>query len=416
MLNKHTTTMARVTLTWTLLTCLTTLASGDATGVDDSSAFTGVDDSSAFTGVDDSSAFTGVERSDCPFTLLEDQCVLVVNFQKKTHDEAQSLCRGLGGDLATIKTDKQLKNIFNYILVSGDTANNTYWVDGKRDSSNGIFHYSSGERVPMDSSLWGDFRIKNKHREDGQCMELSGDEMLYMNDMKCNKQSYSICEFSFSTDYVSPDDEDDERSDCSYVQVGDQCLFFINFQNDTRDEAQSLCRGLGGNLVAIHTATQMKNILNYILMKGDTSYTYWMDGTRDSSNGVFRYSTGEEVPSGTPFWSATRSKHEPTGDGFCIELFRDEMYYMNDHDCDRQCFSVCEFSSSTVYEVQKDQKEVVCETPFTLVGDMCLSLVTHQESTWQEAEVVCNLLGGDLASINDIENLRSIYLYLHGVG
>ncbi|XP_069172682.1 macrophage mannose receptor 1-like [Procambarus clarkii] len=205
-----------------------------------------------------------------------------------------------------------------------------------------------------------------------------------------------------------------ERADCPYLQLGDQCLLFVNFQNDTRDVAQALCQGFGGNLVVIKTATQLKAIMDYLYTVGDISNSYWIDGMLDNSLGSFTYSSGELVPMGTPFWRALTTSFEPTGDGPCIQLYQIGHHYLNDISCDRFFFPLCEFPFSSANEESEEAvQEVVCEAPFTAVGDMCLTFLTQEHMSWEEAVGTCTLLGGHLAMFDDIEMLRSIYLHIH---
>nr|XP_045625492.1 galactose-specific lectin nattectin-like [Procambarus clarkii] len=64
-------------------------------------------------------------------------------------------------------------------------------------------------------------------------------------------------------------------------------------------------------------------------------------------------------------------------------------------------------------ESEEGVQEVACEAPFTAVGDMCLTFLTQEHMSWEEAVGTCTLLGGHLAMFDDIEMLRSIYLHIH---
>ncbi|XP_069172645.1 macrophage mannose receptor 1 [Procambarus clarkii] len=203
----------------------------------------------------------------------------------------------------------------------------------------------------------------------------------------------------------------DEQPDCPYLQLGDLCLLFVNFQNDTRDVAQALCQGFGGNLAIIKTATQLKAIMDYLYTDGDTESSYWLDGMFNNHTSQFTYSSGELVPMDTPFWAARYNFSEPSGDGLCIHLFNKEHHYLNDISCNGIHCPLCEFPFSSANEESKEA--VACEAPFTAVGDMCLTFLTQEHMSWEEAVGTCTLLGGHLAMFDDIEMLRSIYLHIH---
>lgn len=66
--------------------------------------------------------------------------------------------------------------------------------------------------------------------------------------------------------------------------------------------------------------------------------------------------------------------------------------------------------------VTSRQQRSDCPPFFVPVGSLCLSFMTWADQTWDEARQSCHGMGGELATITDIEDLRAIYLYLHQEG
>ncbi|ROT85389.1 mutant C-type lectin [Penaeus vannamei] len=148
--------------------------------------------------------------------------------------------------------------------------------------------------------------------------------------------------------------------DCpgGYSLVGDQCLMFVNHLNLPHGEAREYCQAAEGELVAITTATDFKNLVDYIHDSDFLARTFWVDGT-----------DGEARASGA---------------------------------------ALAPFGPSAV--------GVGCTLPFVEVGGLCLMFVTWAEETWHEARRACASVSGDLLAIADVEVLRAVYLHIQTSG
>ncbi|PYZ99269.1 C-type lectin domain-containing protein [Gammaproteobacteria bacterium 2W06] len=217
--------------------------------------------------------------------------------------------------------------------------------------------------------------------------------------------------------------------DCpgGYSLVGDQCLMFVNHLNLPHGEAREYCQAAEGELVAITTATDFKNLVDYIHDSDFLARTFWVDGTDGEAEGVWVTSSGGAVPFGTPFWAAFEYRQQPdnsAGSEHCLSLPSRWFHYMNDVLCTDAKNFICEATIQKEPEVASaalapfgpSAVGVGCTLPFVEVGGLCLMFVTWAEETWHEARQVCASVSGDLLAIADVEVLRAVYLHIQTGG
>lgn len=204
--------------------------------------------------------------------------------------------------------------------------------------------------------------------------------------------------------------------------VGDQCIFIDVITRETQQESRQVCHSLGGELVAIKTATQLKNIIHNIYARGFQDRDFWIDGSDAEEEENWRFSTGGAVPMATPFWVASEIVHMPDnefGIEDCAVLLWRYSYLMNDASCNRSLSAICEHNpelKATDSIMEQQPLYIECPPFYVDIWGECLSFLTWEEGTWYDARQSCSSLSGQLASINDIEQLRALYLYVHREG
>lgn len=199
--------------------------------------------------------------------------------------------------------------------------------------------------------------------------------------------------------------------------IGDQCLYFDVITDGHHDECRQVCQSLKGELVAIKTATQMKNIIDELYAKGFDK-SFWIDGSDEEEEGNWRFSTGENVPMATPFWLASETLHMPDnarGSENCAHLHPQYLYLINDVSCDNTYSAICEHKLEDT-TMEKQPSSIECPMRYIDIGGECLSFLTWEEETWSDARQSCREISGELASMNDIEQLRALYIYVHQKG
>ncbi|XP_063599775.1 macrophage mannose receptor 1-like [Penaeus indicus] len=218
--------------------------------------------------------------------------------------------------------------------------------------------------------------------------------------------------------------------DCpgGYSLVGDKCLMFVTFAAEPYQGARFFCHAARGELAAITTATDFKNLVDYIHANGFFGRTFWVDGTDEAEEGVWVTSSGVAVPLGTPFWAAFdyQQPDNARGNEHCLSIPSAWFLYMNDVPCSDTKNFICEATVQRQEEAASAALapvgpsavggRVTCPILFVEVGGLCMMFVTWAEQTWGEARQTCAGASGDLLAITDVEVLRAVYLYIHAHG
>ncbi|XP_064112467.1 macrophage mannose receptor 1-like [Macrobrachium nipponense] len=202
-----------------------------------------------------------------------------------------------------------------------------------------------------------------------------------------------------------------------FQQVGDQCLFFSFMGPSNFKSAKQFCVGLQASLVIINSATQFENILIYIRTHGYESSSFWVDGSNVKNETVWVDSNKDLVVMNTPFWLASETVHKPSTEDAtnCIALEDQYGFFMNNVDCEGLHSALCEYPLPTGVEESVDEENASVECPpfFVDVGGTCLAFVIWENVAWEDANIPCIGMEGELAILNNIQQLRDIYEYLH---
>nr|ABI97372.1 C-type lectin [Penaeus semisulcatus] len=211
-----------------------------------------------------------------------------------------------------------------------------------------------------------------------------------------------------------------------YSLVGAKCPMFVTFIAQPYSEARQFCHAAKGELTAITTATDFKNLVDYINANDFTSGDFWLDGTDEATEGVWVTSSGEAVPLGTPFWAAFGLSQQPdyvNGKKHCLFLPPAWFFYMGNNPCSAVKNFICEATNQTQTKATSAalapfgpsavSSRVTCPILFVEVGGLCMMFVTWEEETWEDARQACAGASSDLLAITDIEVLRAVYLFIH---
>ncbi|XP_037810565.1 C-type lectin 37Db-like [Lucilia sericata] len=106
--------------------------------------------------------------------------------------KATIICRSLGGYLASIDTQQELKDLSN-LLTSTYGTDRTWWLSGSdQDSEDDFYWYSTGRRLGY--ADWAPNQPDNKNGDEN-CIYLEYRRPSFqMYDGKCDRKMYYICE------------------------------------------------------------------------------------------------------------------------------------------------------------------------------------------------------------------------------
>nr|XP_027226651.1 macrophage mannose receptor 1-like isoform X1 [Penaeus vannamei] len=218
------------------------------------------------------------------------------------------------------------------------------------------------------------------------------------------------------------------EQDCpgGYSLVGDKCLLFVTFVAEPYGEARQFCHAAKAELAAITTATDFKNLVDYIHGSDFSGADFWLDGSDEAEEGVWVTSSGEAVPLGTPFWAAFGRGQQPdnnNGNEHCLFIPSGWFFYMADNPCSVVKNFICEATNQMRKETASAALapfgpsavggRVACPVLFIEVGGLCLMFVTWAEETWEDARRACTGASAELLAITDVEVFRALYLYIH---
>ncbi|XP_064109469.1 uncharacterized protein LOC135217480 [Macrobrachium nipponense] len=86
--------------------------------------------------------------------------------------------------------------------------------------------------------------------------------------------------------------------------IGNQCLLFDTLESGSYYDMRLYCsrQAEGATLAKILTASQLAELINYILKYGLDHSSYWIDASDDDAEGYWRWTDGGSVPMGAPYW------------------------------------------------------------------------------------------------------------------
>ncbi|XP_069971027.1 macrophage mannose receptor 1-like [Penaeus vannamei] len=212
-----------------------------------------------------------------------------------------------------------------------------------------------------------------------------------------------------------------------YSLVGSQCLMFVTFAEESHSDARQVCHAASGELLAVTSPTQFKEVVDHLYAYGYTGRQFWLDGSDAQAEGNWVTSSGQAVPRGTPFWAAFQDFQQPDnehGGEHCLEMESSEFFYLNDAVCGDKSNFICQYKpqrqderdpappTQAPEEAAREVHSGQCPTFYAEVGGLCLMFVTWAEQTWHEARQTCGD-SSDLLAVTDAEVLRAVYLYLH---
>merc|ERR1712142_905895 len=130
--------------------------------------------------------------------------------------------------------------------------------------------------------------------------------------------------------------------------MGSRCVY-INYFHGTWEEAQYMCHTFDSELISNDCGGKWATLLEYLQTNELTEHSYWIDGHDKDTEGDWRYTNGDKVQEGSPYWAVKYDTYdstynqEPLGgtDENCLSLDHKRGLYMDDASCSEEKASIC---------------------------------------------------------------------------
>ncbi|XP_066910705.1 macrophage mannose receptor 1-like isoform X2 [Clytia hemisphaerica] len=292
--------------------------------------------------------------------------VYYVSTVKKNHDQAESHCKTMGGNLVTIHS--QAEN--DYVHKMAKSRGYLDVFIGLRDvNKNGQFSWVDGSKVVFTDWQNGEPNFKGKEN----CAVYQHINLAKhgWNNIYCSGVKQYICKYQPDILVYTSGDK--------FVPHGEASYYFSDNKVNYND-ADAACHHIGGFLASVHSAAENKFISDEA--KRRKLGNVWIGGNDKSREGSWVWNDL------TPFSYKNWAKNEPNNAGKgedCPEMYGTG--HWNDHYCDQK-------------------KAFVCKILY-FKGNRYF--ISSAKKNWYDAEKFCATFDGHLTSIHSKEENDYIY-------
>nr|XP_011422437.3 macrophage mannose receptor 1 isoform X2 [Crassostrea gigas] len=317
-------------------------------------------------------------------------------YQSKTWKDAQTTCvNAFHGSLAAI--NDRFTEAFLSAYMSYQTDN--YWIGLSDTQTQGTYRWISG--VPVTYSNWIAAHTGN---EVGTCVSLTHTHPkgLWQN-LNCTEQHHFVCQYP-RQGYTTPQITTAAASlPCppSYSGYQSYCYKAVALTDSSQwlsfDAARDYCRGVGGDLVSIHSAGENSFVQNLV---GSSPVSIWI-GLNDKA-----VERGHRWTDSSPTDYTNWNRGEPNDAGGiedCVSMISNGKW--NDINCFFSKPFICKVQRgvplSTTPVIPTASSSNACGTGWVLYNQFCYYLGNGSSlMTWFDARSTCNQMGAELASVH----------------
>ncbi|XP_066304553.1 uncharacterized protein [Branchiostoma lanceolatum] len=348
----------------------------------------------------------------------ENSCYIFNNIPAVFQDARRS-CRSLGADLVAV-TDR-----FEQAFLSAQLGNRdgNYWIGlrGTRDDDTGVVVYQWRNGEPLSFTNWD--RLQPSFNW-GACVSMTaGLRGGLWDDNRCVETFPYICEKLRSGYTPPPGVTHASTARCPrgwLTQTGVNYCYQINQVDEpyrkTWEEARAHCQSQGADLVSLHRNAEMALLTNQV---NSAWMAFWIGLNDKDDEGGFKWSDGRAV--GYTEWN----DGEPNNAGdseHCVELVAaGSDSFWNDLSCTSYRNWICMVSRGDSVLIPTTPPSVpenapICSgtTDWKLYSGHCYYVSDSSLLSWQESRAYCRSTGGDLASINDMQESRFLIGQTYG--
>lgn len=358
---------------------------------------------------------TGVTPPPKPTTTVAPQCpedwsasdqrnvcfkVFTKPYEKKSWADAQSFCRAIGGDLASITSLKESRGLQRYLKNSGITSTHL-WLGLNYLNPDDGFAWSDGS--PLGYTNWA-YGEPNNYNEIEHCGELNPSYRMNWNDVHCDDLYYWLCQVvkgvELKPEATEPPLPQHHLTSDGWLINGDK-QYYISTDTLSMERAREFCKKNFGDLAVIEDNSERRFLAKYI-SKDETINAYFIG---------LQLSLDKEVSwmDGTPMRYVAWAPHEPNfanNDENCVVMYRTSGLW-NDVNCGYPHPFICERHNSSINATSAPTAASVpggCPELWFLFENKCYKLFGFKEEekkNWHDARTDCQRLGGNLATISN---------------
>ncbi|XP_056022925.1 macrophage mannose receptor 1-like isoform X2 [Ostrea edulis] len=329
-----------------------------------------------------------------------------------TWQSAEDKCQQMGAHLISIDDANEQKFITGLIKPKGVWG--SVWIGANSRTEGRGFQWTDGGAFVYYNWFPGD--PESQLEGDEECVAMFVSNSLWT-DNSCQQLHSAVCEKlrpSQARNRISKKTGNMEgpvSGTCAdgWIPYREGC-FLIQQRRTTWDEASALCRQQNANLASI--ADQDELFLVFSQLPPGISvkqYGYWI-GLRDRRQQTFRWEDNSDVT-----YTAWQT-NDPQG----FTMYKEGCTFMNLHNGlwgDRHCDSlmpgyVCRSSKLQNKTNTVSPISVACEKGTFGFNSFCYRIFEIKK-TWKESELMCQSLGGHLATIS---SLRLLYFLTSQIG
>uniref|UniRef100_A0A8C2SYK8 Macrophage mannose receptor 1-like n=1 Tax=Coturnix japonica TaxID=93934 RepID=A0A8C2SYK8_COTJA len=330
----------------------------------------------------------------CPdgWTSYIDHCYKIFR-ESKGWQEALTSCQNEGSHLVSIQHLEEHSFIVSGL---GYKPTDKLWIGLNDHKFQMFFEWSDGTPVTYTKWHLGEPSSTNNRPED--CVMIKGQDG-YFADSDCGKKAGYICKRKPIPQIAGEKENTDVGCKKGWVRYGTYC-YFIGHVPATFSEANNTCEGQKGYLLTVESRYEQAYLTSLVGLRPDKYF--WLGLSDMEDQGTFRWSSGEEVS--FTHWNAAM----PGSKRGCVAMRTGTAAGLWDVlDCESKQKYICKqwAVGATAPPLSSAAPKPTCPEAISSQS-FCRSDI--KKKSWIEARDFCRQIGGDLATINNEEEIKMI--------
>uniref|UniRef100_A0A8C2SXJ0 Macrophage mannose receptor 1-like n=1 Tax=Coturnix japonica TaxID=93934 RepID=A0A8C2SXJ0_COTJA len=338
----------------------------------------------------------------CPdgWTSYIDHCYKIFR-ESKGWQEALTSCQNEGSHLVSIQHLEEHSFIVSGL---GYKPTDKLWIGLNDHKFQMFFEWSDGTPVTYTKWHLGEPSSTNNRPED--CVMIKGQDG-YFADSDCGKKAGYICKRKPIPQIAGEKENTDVGCKKGWVRYGTYC-YFIGHVPATFSEANNTCEGQKGYLLTVESRYEQAYLTSLVGLRPDKYF--WLGLSDMEDQGTFRWSSGEEVS--FTHWNAAM----PGSKRGCVAMRTGTAAGLWDVlDCESKQKYICKqwAVGATAPPLSSAAPKPTCPEGWisndhasSCYKSFCRSDI--KKKSWIEARDFCRQIGGDLATINNEEEIKMI--------